>query len=160
VSKATEHVIAQLLDDRGDARGPSVIDALHALLDDSTIEDDAPAKSFGQAAEITGLSPYTLRYYEGRAARGAQRNASGHREYRASDLRRLVFITRMRAAGMTMRDLRQYIALVDQRPGTEDERRAIMISQRARIKRQLRELFSPSRVTEYKIQTYGGHPEP
>lgn len=157
---ATEHVIAQLLDDRCDARAPSVIDALHALLDDSTIEDDAPAKSVGQAAEITGLSPYTLRYYEDAQLVAPQRNASGHREYRASDLRRLLFITRMRAAGMTMRDLRRYIALVDQGPGTEDERRAIMISQGARIKRQLRELSLTLEVTEYKIQTYGGHPEP
>jgi DNA-binding transcriptional MerR regulator len=157
---ATEHLIAQLLDDRSDAGARSVIDALHALLDDSTIENDAPAKSVGQAAEITGLTPYTLRYYEDAQLVAPQRNASGHREYCASDLRRLVFITRMRAAGMTMRDLRRYIALVDQGPGTEDQRRAIMISQRTRIKRQLRELSLALEATEYKIQTYGGHPDP
>ena len=75
-------------------------------------------------------------------------------------MQRGIVITRMRAAGMTMRDLRRYIALVNQGPGTEDERRAIMISQRPRIKRQLRELSLTLQVTDYKIQTYGGHPEP
>ncbi|HWH96240.1 MAG TPA: MerR family transcriptional regulator [Baekduia sp.] len=155
---ATDALIARLLDAAAEAAGASVVDALHALLDDSTIEADAPPKTIAEAAELTGLSAYTLRYYEDAGLVRPQRNGSGHRAYDAAALRRLVFVTRMRASGMTMRELKRYIMLVEQGPGTEPERRAMMLSQRERIQRQLRELTLALEATEYKIRTYGGHP--
>jgi DNA-binding transcriptional MerR regulator len=133
---------------------------LQLLLDDSTIERDAPPKSVTEAAALVGLSPYTLRYYEQEGLVRPARTAAGHREYSASDLRRLVFLTRMRMAGMSMRDLKRYIALVEQGPATELQRRDIMLAQRDRIRRQLRELTLSLEATEYKLRIYGGHPEP
>ena len=64
----------------------------------------------------------------------------------------------MRASGMTIRDLKRYVVLVEQGPATEPERRAMMLAQRARIQRQLRELTLALEATEYKIRIYGGHP--
>ena len=152
---ATEKLIAQLLE----APGPAAIDALRALLDDSTIDDDAPPKTVTEAAALTQLPAPTLRYYEDAGLVRPARNAAGRREYAASDLRRLIFIMRMRASGMTMRDLKRYIALVEQGPETEPERRAIMLEQRERIRRQLRELTLALDATEYKIRRYGGAPD-
>ena len=86
------------------------------------------------------------------------RNASGYREYSAFDLRRLVFLTRMRLLGMTMKDLTRYIELVEQGPSTIPERRCIMLDQRDRIAQQLRELSLALETTEYKIRVYDGHP--
>ena len=155
---ATDDLIARLLDVADDAAGVSVVDALHTLLDDSTIEAGALPKTIAEAAALTGLSSYTLRYYEDVGLVRPPRDGSGHRAYDAATLRRLVFITRMRASGMTIRDLKRYVALVEQGPATEPERRAMMLAQRARIQRQLRELTLALEATEYKIRIYGGHP--
>jgi DNA-binding transcriptional MerR regulator len=155
---ATEALIERILA-TGDEPSRSVIDALHELLDNTTIDASAAPKSVAQAAELVGLSVHTLRYYEQQGLVRPARNASGYREYSAFDLRRLVFLTRMRLSGMTMHDLKRYIALVEQGPSTIPERRHIMLDQRDRIRRQLRELNLALETTEYKIRTYDGHPE-
>ncbi|MDM4761719.1 MerR family transcriptional regulator [Galbitalea sp. SE-J8] len=156
---ATDALIGRLFDAVGDAGSASVIEALHALLDDSTIEPDAPPRTIAEAAEISGLSPHTLRYYEREGLVRPHRTESGYRAYSAFDLRRLVFLTRMRVSGMTMHDLKHYIALVDAGPATEPARREMMIAQRERIRRQLRELTLALETTEFKIRRYGGHPD-
>jgi DNA-binding transcriptional MerR regulator len=157
---ATDDIMERLLDAMDDDVLDSAVDALHALLDDATIELGAPPMSVTDTAALVRLSPHTLRYYEQEDLVRPARNASGYREYSAFDLRRLVFLTRMRMSGMTMRDLKRYIALVEQGPATEAQRRDIMLAQRDRIRRQLRELTLSLEATEYKLRTYGGHPEP
>ncbi|MFE1292181.1 MerR family transcriptional regulator [Streptomyces sp. NPDC058751] len=159
---ATEALIERIL---AASNGPSssAIDALHELLDDATIdatiEASAMPKSVAEAARLVGLSTHTLRYYEQEGLVRPARNASGYREYSAFDLRRLVFLTRMRLSGMTMADLKRYILLVEQGPGTIPERRRIMLDQQDRITRQIRELGLALEATEYKIRVYDGHPE-
>ncbi|MFI8327027.1 MerR family transcriptional regulator [Streptomyces sp. NPDC085529] len=155
---ATEALIERLL---AAEEGPSssAIDALHELLDDATIEASAMPKSVAEAARLVGLSTPTLRYYEQEGLVRPARNASGYREYSAGDLRRLVFLTRMRLSGMTMTDLKRYILLVEQGPSTIPERRRIMLDQQARITRQIRELGLALEITEYKIRVYDGQPE-
>jgi DNA-binding transcriptional MerR regulator len=157
---ATDDIMERLLNVVDEDAADSAVDALHLLLDDSTIERDALPKSVTQAAALVGLSSHTLRYYEQEGLVRPPRNAAGYREYSAFDLRRLVFLTRMRMSGMSMRDLKRYIALVEQGPATEGERRDIMLAQRDRIRRQLRELTLSLEATEYKLRIYGGHPEP
>lgn len=115
--------------------------------------------SVAEAADLVGLSPHTLRYYEQEGLVQPGRNSSGYREYSAASLKRLVFLTRMRLSGMTMQDLRQYVALAEQGPATEPERRAIMVGQRDRIRQQIRDLTLALETAEYKIRAYGGHPE-
>lgn len=155
----TEALITQLLDAPG-MPSEATIKVLHRLLDDSTIESSAPPLNVREAADLVKLSPHTLRYYESEGLIRPARDASGYREYGAGDLRRLIFLTRMRVSGMTMRDLKRYILLVDQGDVTLAERRQIMLDQRERIIRQLRELTLALEATEYKIHTYNGHPEP
>jgi DNA-binding transcriptional MerR regulator len=126
-----------------------------------TAETTVPGTTLGiaEAAELTGLSPHTLRYYEQEGLVRPGRNSSGYREYSGHDLRRLVFLTRMRLSGMTMQDLREYIALADQGPATELERREIMVKQRDRIRQQIRDLTLALETTDYKIRVYDGHPD-
>lgn len=155
---ATEALIERILA-ASDGPSSSAIDALHELLDDATIEASAMPKSITEAARLVGLSTHTLRYYEQEGLVRPARNASGYREYSAFDLRRLVFLTRMRLSGMTMTDLKRYILLVEQGPSTIPERRRIMLDQQDRITRQIRELGLALEATEYKIRVYDGHPE-
>ncbi|MBM7495093.1 DNA-binding transcriptional MerR regulator [Micromonospora luteifusca] len=155
---ATEALIERILA-ASDGPSSSAIDALHELLDDATIDASATPKSVAEAARLVGLSTHTLRYYEQEGLVRPARNASGYREYSAFDLRRLVFLTRMRLSGMTMTDLKRYILLVEQGPNTIPERRRIMLDQQDRITRQIRELGLALETTEYKIRVYDGHPE-
>ncbi|MFG1869506.1 MerR family transcriptional regulator [Micromonospora arborensis] len=155
---ATEALIDRILA-ASDGPSTSAIDALHELLDAATIEASARPKSVAEAARLVGLSTHTLRYYEQEGLVRPARNASGYRAYSAFDLRRLVFLTRMRLSGMTMTDLRRYILLVEQGPSTIPERRRIMLDQQDRITRQIRELGLALETTEYKIRVYDGHPE-
>lgn len=151
---ATDRLIARLMEHIAHAPDASAVTVLHELLDDSAIEDAAPPLGIADAAALLGLSPYTLRYYEKQGLVRPRRAASGYREYSASDLRRLVFLGRMRVSGMTMADLTRYIALVEQGDATVGERRQIMLDQRDRIERRIRELTLALEATEYKIRTY------
>ncbi|GAA3311322.1 MerR family transcriptional regulator [Streptomyces cinereospinus] len=155
---ATEALIERILA-ASDGPSSSAIDALHELLDEATIEASALPKSVAEAARLVGLSTHTLRYYEQEGLVRPARNATGYRKYSACDLRRLVFLTRMRLSGMTMTDLKRYIQLVEQGPSTIPERRRIMLDQQDRIMRQIRELGLALETTEYKIRVYDGHPE-
>ena len=155
---AAETLIRQLTDDSAGRTVDDTVAAVHALVDDSVIDPDAVPLGVAEAARLLGLSPHTLRYYEQEGLIRPARNASGDRGYSAADLRRLIFLTRMRVSGMTMADLRRYVALADQGPGTEPERRAMMLAHRDRIRQRLRELTLALEATEYKIATYGGVP--
>lgn len=155
---ATEALIERILA-AGEGPSSSAIDALHELLDDAAIEASAIPRSIAEAARLVGLSTHTLRYYEQEGLVRPARNASGYRAYSPFDLRRLVFLTRMRLSGMTMTDLKRYILLVEQGPSTVPERRRIMLDQHDRITRQIRELGLALETTEYKIRVYDGHPE-
>ncbi|GAA1003842.1 hypothetical protein Aple_005000 [Acrocarpospora pleiomorpha] len=155
---ATEALIERILA-TGDEPSTSVIDTLHELVNDATIDASTAPKGVAEAAGLVGLSTHTLRYYEQQGLVRPARNASGYREYTAFDLRRLVFLTRMRLSGMTMHDLKRYIALIEQGASTIPERRRIMLDQRDRIKRQIRELTLALETTEYKLRAYDGHPE-
>ncbi|MGH3589205.1 MAG: MerR family transcriptional regulator [Pseudonocardia sp.] len=139
--------------------GLSAGDAVRNLVDDSAIEATTAPRGIAEAAALVGLSPHTLRYYEQQGLVRPARNSSGYREYSAADLRRLVFLVRMRLSGMTMADLERYISLVEQGDGTITERRRIMLDQRNRIALRLRELTLALETTEFKIHTYGGHPQ-
>ncbi len=154
---ATAQLIERLLDETED--GTAVMEALRILLDDATLEPDAEPLSVADTASLTRLSPHTIRYYEREGLVRPARTTSGYREYSAVDLRRLVFLTRMRASGMTMSDLKHYVALIPGGRSTQDERRTIMLEQRERIRHQLRELQMALEATEFKIRVYGGHPE-
>ncbi|MFK4852579.1 MerR family transcriptional regulator [Microbacterium sp. ZW T6_19] len=140
------------------ASSASAIDALHTLLDDSTVEETSARLGIAEAAELLGQSPHTLRYYEREGLVHPARNSSGYREYSAPHLRRLVFLIRMRVSGMTMGDLRHYVQLVERGVETMPERRQMMIDQRDRISRQLEELTLALATTDYKIRSYDGAP--
>lgn len=100
------------------------------------------------------LRAHTLRYYEDEGLVAPARDAAGYRRYGDFDLRRLVFLARMWLSGMGMAELKRYVALVEQGESSYPERREIMMAQRDRIQRQLRELLLALEVTEYKIEVY------
>ena len=89
-----------------------------------TTLDTPVSLTIAEAAERTGLSPHTLRYYErdGLLLSGVGRSASGHRRYTEEDLGWIEMLTRLRATGMPIRDVRRYAELVRADDGNEQVR--------------------------------------
>jgi len=109
-----------------------------------------------EAAATLGLTTDTLRYYEkdGLLLRPVPRAAGGHRRYEPTDLRWIELVTRLRATGMPIRDIRRYAALVRTGEGTEAERLALLEGHREKVLRQLAEVTEHLRAIEYKIDVY------
>ncbi|MCZ4278951.1 MerR family transcriptional regulator [Rhodococcoides yunnanense] len=131
----------------------SVTDVVHSLLDPGEVT--APL-GISEVAELLGVSPHTLRYYERCGLITVDRDMNDHRRYDAAAVRRLVFLTRMRLSGMPMRDLQHYVELVDRGEGTVPERLDLLIEHRDTVRLRIRELQLSLVATEYKIATYGG----
>ena len=121
-----------------------------------TVTTPTAGLSIAQAAERTGLSADTLRYYErdGLLLRPVDRSASGHRRYAEADLRWIHLLTRLRSTGMPIRDVRRYAALVRAGRGTEAERLDLLRAHRRLVLDQLAEVTEHLGAIEQKIGIY------
>ena len=124
-------------------------------------DDIGPAAGPGAAgwdiattADRLGVSAHTLRYYERIGLVRVGRDASGYRRYDAAGVRRLVFLTRMRTSGMTIRDLRRYVEMVEAGRDTVPERLAMLTEHRDGLRARIDELRLALAATEYKIAAY------
>jgi DNA-binding transcriptional MerR regulator len=126
----------------------------------STIAIQEPTFTIADVAERTGVSAHALRYYERIGLLEVGRQASGHRRYTEHDVERVVFITRLRATAMPIREIQRYFALVGAGPATEDERLALLEAHRAGVRARLRELEVALDAIERKIARYGGSRTP
>lgn len=118
--------------------------------------DSEAVLTIAEVVERTGLSHDTLRYYEKEGLVIPPRDEAGRRRYREIDVRRVTFLTYMRRSEMPIRDLKRYVALVEEGPGTEAERLAIMEAHRDAVLARRAELDKALDVIEFKISAYGG----
>jgi DNA-binding transcriptional MerR regulator len=111
--------------------------------------------TIADAARLSGVSAYTLRYYE-RAGLidGVDRAGSGHRRYRDEDLAWIEVLQCLRATGMPIRGVRRYAELVRAGDGNEDERLALLEDHRDAIRAQLSEVRRHLDFIEHKIAIY------
>lgn len=111
--------------------------------------------TISEAARESGLSAYTLRYWE-RAGllQPVSRNGSGHRRYAEQDLERIKFLTKLRATGMPIRQVRRYAELLNGGDDTEEERLALLESHREAVQAHLEETAGHLDLIEWKIDLY------
>ncbi len=112
--------------------------------------------TIAEAADRTGLTTHTLRYYErdGLMLAEVGRTSAGHRVYTERDLTWLVMLTRLRATGMPIREISAYAALCRARDGNEDERLALLRAHRRRVLDQLAEVTDHLGAIDNKIGLY------
>lgn len=112
--------------------------------------------SIAEAAERSGLTPDTLRYYErdGLLIRAVGRSPAGHRRYDEADLSWISMITRLRATGMPIRDVRRYAALVRDGAGNEQARLDLLRAHRQVVLAELAEVQGHLGAIEAKIGIY------
>ena len=141
--------------------GPDLPPLSEELVRTLDLPADLPTElAIGEVAQATGVSAHTLRYYERIGLVEVGRDASGRRVYDSAALARVVFVNRLRASDMSIRDIARYLTLVGQGEASVPARLALMQAHRESIVRRLRELQAALAVIDYKIATYGGRCSP
>jgi|SRR5690349_2750100 DNA-binding transcriptional MerR regulator len=115
----------------------------------------ATTLTIADAAKASGITAHTLRYYEKAGLlEPIDRNGSGHRRYREGDLERIRFLTKLRATGMPIREIRRYAELMGKGEETNGERLAMLEAHRRTVLAQLEETARNLDLIEWKINFY------
>ena len=108
-----------------------------------------------QAAELTNLTPVTLRYYDKQGLLPyMERRESGYRMFSDGDIAMLRVIECLKKSGMSIKDIRQYIELAMQGNDTIDTRLAMFRHQREVLEAQMAELQHTMSMVDYKCWYY------
>ena len=107
--------------------------------------------TIGEMAKMLGVPASTLRYYDKEGLLPfVARSSGGIRQFRESDIEWLRVIGCMKKAGMSIKDIRQYLELSMQGNNTIDTRLAMFRHQREVLQAQMDELQHTLRMVEYK----------
>jgi DNA-binding transcriptional MerR regulator len=108
-----------------------------------------------QAAEATGLSAHTLRYYERIGlVSPVGRDGSGHRRYSERDLGWIDFLNCLRSTGMPIARMQEYAALLREGDSTREERRALLAAHQQAVRAEIQELQRHLGAVDEKIRRY------
>lgn len=111
----------------------------------------------GELARRSGLSAYTIRYYERIGLLPyADRDRSSQRDYDASILIWIEFLGRLKTTGMPIRDMLRYAELRERGVGTAAERRDMLEQHRERVRAHVADLQACLLVLDTKIAGYAG----
>jgi DNA-binding transcriptional MerR regulator len=111
--------------------------------------------TIADAVRATGVSAYTLRYYERVGLiDGVERANSGHRRYNDEDLAWIEVLQCLRATGMPIRRILRYAELVRAGEGNEGDRLALLEEHRAAVRARLAEVRTHLAFIERKIAIY------
>jgi DNA-binding transcriptional MerR regulator len=111
--------------------------------------------TIADAVRATGVSAYTLRYYERVGLiDGVERADSGHRRYNDEDLAWIEVLQCLRATGMPIRRVLRYAELVRAGEGNEGDRLALLEEHRAAVRARLAEVRTHLAFIERKSASY------
>ncbi|QEV17913.1 MerR family transcriptional regulator [Streptomyces alboniger] len=113
--------------------------------------------TISEVAAFTGLTAYTLRWYERIGLMPhIDRSHTGQRRYRNRDLNWLAFVGKLRLTGMPVADMVRYAELVREGEHTFTERQELLERTRHDVRTRIAELQDTLAVLDYKIDTYAG----
>ena len=106
-----------------------------------------------EAAALTGLPASTLRYYEsiGVIAPVGRGASSGHRVYDEDDLDQIMWVACLAATGMSVSDMRQYVANGQLGPSAASEQVELLTHQQRRLEVEAERLVLRQRYVALKI---------
>ncbi|WP_432987800.1 MerR family transcriptional regulator [Dactylosporangium sp. CA-233914] len=111
--------------------------------------------TIAEVAEHTGLTAHTLRYYERAGLLSPpSRGTNGHRRYSELDLGMLRILTRLRATGMSIAEMRRYAQLCRSGPATFEARRVLLEEHRQQVLDRIAGLRADLESIETKIKLY------
>jgi DNA-binding transcriptional MerR regulator len=105
------------------------------------------------AATLTGLPASTLRYYEsiGVIAPVSRGASSGHRVYDEDDLDQLMWVACLAATGMSVSDMRAYVANGSLGPAAAGEQIELLTAQERRLAAEAAQIALRQRYVRIKI---------
>ena len=115
----------------------------------------------GEAAAASGISERMIRHYEkiGLVAPAARRD-SGYRDYDQRDVHTLRFIGRARDLGFPIEEIRQLLALWQDRSRSSADVKALALARAAELRRKARELDQMRLALEHLARSCHGDERP
>ncbi|WP_027483095.1 MerR family transcriptional regulator [Deinococcus pimensis] len=111
--------------------------------------------SINEAAERSGVSPHTLRYYERIGLLDSPaRAAGGQRRYVEADLMRVAFLRRLRATGMSIQEMRAFVTLTREGDASVAARCALLEAHEQAVQQRLLRLSGDLEAIRAKIAHY------
>ena len=108
-----------------------------------------------EVAQATGLSAHTLRYYERVGLiHPIGREGNSHRRYTTDDVGWIDFLTKLRATGISIKDMQKYAALQRQGESTLPERLEMLKALRDKVEAHMEDLNEHLKLIYYKIDIY------
>ena len=105
-------------------------------------------------ADIFGLTPATVRYYESLGLISPQRSVNQRRFYTEKDVDWMRFILHLKNTGMSMEQLQQYVLLRSQGDVTIAERLGLLLQTRDNFLQQQAKLQKHLQILNDKIEWY------
>ena len=108
-----------------------------------------------EISERTGLSIYTLRYYEKEGLlTNISRNESGRRVYSDKDLNWLTWIQRLKSTGMSLENIKRFSTLRSRGDSSISDRKHMLIEHSKKLKSDIQRLQDELDIVEYKVEAY------
>jgi DNA-binding transcriptional MerR regulator len=109
-----------------------------------------------EVSKATGLSAHTLRYYERIGLiHPIDREENTRRLYTEDDIGWIDFLLKLRATGMSIKEMQRYAELQRQGDATLPERVEMLKSLRNKVEARMSELNEHLKLICYKIEIYG-----
>ncbi|MGX7006665.1 MerR family transcriptional regulator [Pediococcus parvulus] len=103
-------------------------------------------------AQQFNISTTTIRYYEREGLLGPVKRVNGIREFEATDLDRIDFILCVKACGMTLGQIKHFLAIYQQGDATVAERLTILQDQLVQSEEKVKQLKQSMKHLKIKIE--------
>ena len=105
-----------------------------------------------QVKEMTGISPYTLRFYEKEGVLPqVERDANGVRIYRDININWINTVQALRSTGLSLKEIKYYTELYMRGDETLQQRKKILTEQRGKVEDQISHLIKILEKLNYKL---------
>ncbi|PMD70677.1 MerR family transcriptional regulator [Companilactobacillus nuruki] len=111
--------------------------------------------SIGEVADKTGLSSYTLRYYDKESLMPfVHRGNNGRREFTENDMDFIELISCLKETGMSLREIREFVNMSMKGNCTLEQRLAMFKRQRAEVIRQIAQSQQYLEKLDHKVKYF------
>ena len=111
--------------------------------------------TIGEMARIMQVQPSTLRYYDKEGLLPfVERSEGGIRMFKESDYEGLCIISCLKNSGMPLKDIREFMSMVQRGDASIEERLQLIKKQQAAMAEQMESLQKIMRILDYKVWYY------
>lgn len=116
--------------------------------------------NIGDVANLSGLPPKTIRYYEDIGLVNPMRGENGYRAFAQKDIHKLTFLSRARALGFTIDDCRTLLTLYEDHTRESADVKRIAAEHLLQIEAKIRDLIAMRDTLSHLVQECAGDHRP